>query len=602
LSSSSGEEEDAGEEPAEESGGVADDPFVEAHGVRWEKNKGRTDCPTAADGYSRGAEFRLPHYEEKSELEFFLACFPILLVEEICDLMSEKGRAKREGYQFSVTKGEFWQLMGYLEYIMLHPCDQPTEDYWVGPDSDRDMFVKHNLGQYGMTIGRFWRLLGAFTLPQYLNDEGVPVDPFAPIRRFADQWNAAMAAAVSPGLILVVDESMGQWLGKGMPGLMYVARKPTPNGREGHTLACADCECILAYEIYEGKELMAKHKYVTELGSGAAIAMRMTFAWHRTKRIVLLDSAFASLKAAQALAGVGLFCIGNVKTAHKGYPKAWLQAQVNVREDRASAVTTFIVNGRTWEVLAAIDKDKQPMSLIGTAGTTRMGKELLRHFTVKRSNGEWDVRSASLKQWQIHELYRSCFNAVDVHNSKRQGGSCFEDTWKTHKWWVRDYQVLFGISEVNAYLLWRRFKPGQEKCSFTTFRMALCGQLLRNKWLETDGPVDTSGIDGDGVERHNLVRRDEKRACRVCGRRTRFRCECVEDEVDEHVEATKGGKRGKDSNAAAFCCLCTGRRCFLDHVEGKQIEKRRTVSLKARWSKLARRSRAKHMAAGPNAA
>ena len=57
-------------------------------------------------------------------------------------------------------------------------------------------------------------------------------DPFAFIRRFADEWNIQMLRCVTPGCILVVDESMGQWLGKGMPGLMHVLLEDLPQMEE----------------------------------------------------------------------------------------------------------------------------------------------------------------------------------------------------------------------------------------------------------------------------------------------------------------------------------------------------------------------------------
>jgi hypothetical protein len=567
-----------------------DDRFVYAHDVQWEKGVGRSHCPAATGGFSSAASFRLHNYEDKSELEYFLTCFPNILVEEICDLMSKKGREKFPN--FSVTKGEFWLFMGIQVYILLHPMEGPKDDYWEDSASTRYeglcTFVKHNLGQYGISWGRYKLLRQVFTLPVY-HMHGAP-DIFSPIRRFVDQWNNAMQAAVSPGLILVVDESMGQWLGKGMPGLMFVARKPTPNGREGHTLACAETGCILAYEVYEGKVCMASKEWVQELGSGAAIAMRMTKPWANSSRVVILDSAFASLKAAKALAGVGLFIIGNVKTAHTGYPKAWLNAQVTVREDRACASHTFEVNGKEWVAVAAIDKDKQPMSLIGTAGTTNMGIELVRNFTVKRSNGDWCVRTATLAQWHIHQLYRGSFNAVDVHNSKRQGGMSFEDTWKTHAWWVRDYQVLFGISEVNAFLLWRRFKPGMAAASLRQFRMALCHQLLHNSWLAAERGASQGAV-AHGASTtstgHHLVANTTKRRCRACGMNTKWKCVCCEDE---------------DASGNMFLCSpSTQRRCLLDHVEGKVRSNRGSEGAAARWRKHARRHKVAHMKAGPNA-
>ena len=79
---------------------------------------------------------------------------------------------------------------------------------------------------------------------------------------------------------------------------------------------------------------------------------------------------------------------GNVKTAHTGFPKGWLNSQVTERDERACATHAFTVNGQQWEALAALNKDKQPMSLIGTAGTTNMGKTLVQNFTVRHSNGD----------------------------------------------------------------------------------------------------------------------------------------------------------------------------------------------------------------------
>ena len=50
---------------------------------------------------------------------------------------------------------------------------------------------------------------------------------------------------------------------------------------------------------------MADKEYVKYLGAGLVTAMRLTSKWRNSGHIVILDSAFASLKAAKALAGVG---------------------------------------------------------------------------------------------------------------------------------------------------------------------------------------------------------------------------------------------------------------------------------------------------------
>ena len=74
---------------------------------------------------------------------------------------------------------------------------------------------------------------------------------------------------------------------------------------------------------------MADKEYVKDLGAGLVTAIRPTSKWRNYGCIVILDSAFASWKAVKALAGVGLLMIGNVKTAHIGLPKQWLNCKVS---------------------------------------------------------------------------------------------------------------------------------------------------------------------------------------------------------------------------------------------------------------------------------
>ena len=54
---------------------------------------------------------------------------------------------------------------------------------------------------------------------------------------------------------------------------------------------------------------------------------------------------------------------------------------------------------------------------------------------------------------------------------------------KTHSWWVRDYEILFGMSEVNAFLLWNKFKPAHS-LSMAQFRLQLCHQMLMDRRRE----------------------------------------------------------------------------------------------------------------------
>jgi hypothetical protein len=236
----------------------------------------------------------------------------------------------------------------------------------------------------------------------------------------------------------------------------------------------------------------------------------------------------------------GLFMIGNVKTAHFGFPKVWLLKNTPVRSQTSSATPSFQTStGETWSVLGACDWDKQPMTLIGTAGITSMGETLLRHFTIIRSDGSSDVRSISLPQWDIHGKNRRFFNAIDKHNSKRQGPISFEDTWKSHKWWMREFQMLAGMSEINALLMWRRFKPGLEGCEASIFRRRLAFQMMHHpiRLAEREESLALShsrrlGI--PGAPEHYLVQNpigEKKRMrrlhCRYCEKKFAYSCACA---------------------------------------------------------------------------
>ena len=57
---------------------------------------------------------------------------------------------------------------------------------------------------------------------------------------------------------------MVEWVGQGVPGLMVIPRNPTPVGLELHTLCDSQSGIMLNFEVYEGKETMAKKEFVNE--------------------------------------------------------------------------------------------------------------------------------------------------------------------------------------------------------------------------------------------------------------------------------------------------------------------------------------------------
>jgi hypothetical protein len=134
--------------------------------------------------------------------------------------------------------------------------------------------VYHSLERFGMLSLRWRKMTHVFCLPVDVAASGGDPDPFHPIRRLERAWNEKMVKTLRHGRLIVVDESMALWKGRGMPWLMADPRKPTPVGRETHRTADVDTGAILWCEMWEGKHRMGCKVYITEWGKNPTKAMR----------------------------------------------------------------------------------------------------------------------------------------------------------------------------------------------------------------------------------------------------------------------------------------------------------------------------------------
>eukprot|EP00192_Tetraselmis_astigmatica_P013186 CAMPEP_0117655502 /NCGR_PEP_ID=MMETSP0804-20121206/4312_1 /TAXON_ID=1074897 /ORGANISM="Tetraselmis astigmatica, Strain CCMP880" /LENGTH=338 /DNA_ID=CAMNT_0005461855 /DNA_START=334 /DNA_END=1351 /DNA_ORIENTATION=+ len=282
---------------------------------------------------------------------------------------------------------------------------------------------------------------------------------------------------------------------------------------------------MFAWEPYEGKVKMAHKEFVNEkimmpdgtheqLGKEGAQILRLPKPYFGTPRLeawssavqcssvqcsksnrrsnrmqqercIIADSAFASYKLAVALLQRGLYLIGNVKTAHSGFPKLKLQAMADVRGKTATATTIVCLSGSNQEhvILATSDRDKQPMSCICTAGTSAGPVIIHRWVKTIHKDGKAKVSGKTFSTLQASAYYRKHFNAVAKHNAKRQGGHCLEDDWRTHQWILRDFQAMYGATLVNSLLAMRFFMRKPELAQWK-FQQRLCEQLQRTALAE----------------------------------------------------------------------------------------------------------------------
>ena len=114
-----------------------------------------------------------------------------------------------------------------------------------------------------------------------------------------------------------------------------------------------------------------------------------------------------------------------------------------------------------------------------------------------------------------------------------------ETSWHTHRWFVRDFQMLWGFSEVNAWLLWQYANANTPRSqTFAQFRRRLNHQILHHSTrYDITRPV-TRGLLTRAITcpTHSLTRSvvgvantgsNRKRlSCRFCGHITDYHCTC----------------------------------------------------------------------------
>ena len=98
--------------------------------------------------------------------------------------------------------------------------------------------------------------------------------------------------------------------------------KPKGVGMECKNLAYVDTDIMLQMEIMSPKEEMKKRLHNARYGAGTSLLLRLCEPYKGSGRLLVDDSAFASVKSACALkTHLGMYFHGLVKTAHKFFPK-----------------------------------------------------------------------------------------------------------------------------------------------------------------------------------------------------------------------------------------------------------------------------------------
>ena len=191
-------------------------------------------------------------------------------------------------------------------------------------------------------------------------------------------------------------------------------------------------------------------------------------------KVLIADSWFGSVACALALFKFGLYCVMNVKTAHKNYPKdamleivgeikgntAEAKAARKVRRGKQVAFTRdFMVGSRSVTLTAGGHNKKVPLLLISTYSSMLPGEAHTKTWTSHTADGGTQYNTINCDQTLVHAVYRKWMNIVDLHNKLRQGVVSMADVWMTISWHERHFAEGIGLWEVNVFKALLYFLP-----------------------------------------------------------------------------------------------------------------------------------------------
>jgi hypothetical protein len=190
------------------------------------------------------------------------------------------------------------------------------------------------------------------------------------------------------------------------------------------------------------------------------VVLRLIEPWFATERVIIGDSAFSSVKTAEALLQQGLHYMGVVKTAYKRYPmkqfREWNETPGLPRGSHR--VLKSEVDGRDGTkkpIFALAWKDVKTKYFIMTRGTTISGPP---HKRLKRrkvlTDGHYSIETEVVpieRPLAVYELYKY-FSNVDIHDHLRQGSLMLETHWRTKIWWHRLFSSILGMIFTDTYL------------------------------------------------------------------------------------------------------------------------------------------------------
>jgi hypothetical protein len=328
-----------------------------------------------------------------SPLDYFLFFLPLDHFRQIIE--NTNAYARSLGYWADITFNEYLMWIALLT-VMTVVKHSDKKAYWKQGSSNFYMNIDFN--KY-MSFKRFTDIIKMQVLEVPSKEKQVR-DPLYQIRSTIDAFNDHMEQRIEPGKYLVIDESMNQWLGTGMPNLKKVPRKPHPIGQEFKTLADHYSFCILRMDTVS--DPCAK-EYDNDPGMKklTATVKRLVKPWFKTGRTVIADSWFGSPDMASMLTKQGLYSIMQV-TKRRYWPRGMPTTDiVDSVEEELGSYSTMKKQTDDGQIFVCAYRDQKVKAFVSSCGTTALDGE--RTFRGSDGNLVTIKRPAVVDEYETHK-------------------------------------------------------------------------------------------------------------------------------------------------------------------------------------------------------
>ena len=321
-------------------------------------------------------------------------------------------------------------------------------------------------------------------------------------------YNNNRKQTVASSRIKTLDESMSAYRPQtnktgNLPNISYILRKPEPLGTELKTVASTGSNGPIIYaEIQEGKDAMKTKSFFSTYGSTTACVMRLGKGTKdcgqrhdpNVRNLFYGDSWFASLKTAVACTEeLDSEFLGPIKTAHRQFPKKYIEDKMNHYPPGSHLVMETTVRGNKYYGIGYKYNMKKVLCFVATEGAGHTGPGTPYQAKWQDENGR--IASRDIKRPHMLAEYFKNSNQIDKHNHARQSQLAVEKNLVTQDGYFRLWCTYLGMTVTDAWKLYRfglDTKHYNKELSIIAFANILCETHLLNDYNGTANESTTN--------------------------------------------------------------------------------------------------------------